>query len=60
MKYCKGCGNELADSSTPRRCRKCAQKATTAKREATCLARYGATNPMYADKLEVQKKLRNN
>lgn len=47
MKTCSQCGKQIADSSVTELCRSCSQKKAVAKREQTCLERYGAKNVMY-------------
>lgn len=47
MKTCSQCGKQITDSSVTGLCRSCSQKKAVAKREQTCLERYGAKNVMY-------------
>lgn len=47
MFKCKQCGASISNSTGSQLCRKCAQKAAVAKREETCMEKYGVKNVMH-------------
>ena len=47
MAACKQCGATISETTASRLCRRCAQKESVKKREATCLERYGVKNVMH-------------